>query len=160
MVCKVNCAAIMGVDVLPVIVETDICNGLPSFDMVGLLSYDIKESRERVRTAIKNSGFLVPPKRITINFSPGNIRKAGTYFDLPVAVSILWCLDIIKCRLDDKMFVGELSLSGRGSSCKWSFTYSFACYGKGNEILFCAGYECWRMPMYKGHKGNWSRRFK
>ena len=48
MVCKVNCAAIMGVDVLPVIVETDICNGLPSFDMVGLLSYDIKESRERV----------------------------------------------------------------------------------------------------------------
>ena len=113
MVCKVNCAAIMGVDVLPVIVETDICNGLPSFDMVGLLSYDIKESRERVRTAIKNSGFLVPPKRITINFSPGNIRKAGTYFDLPVAVSILWCLDIIKCRLDDKMFVGELSLSGR-----------------------------------------------
>lgn len=69
MVCKVNCAAIMGVDVLPVIVETDMCNGLPSFDMVGLLSYDIKESRERVRTAIKNSGFLVPPKRITINFS-------------------------------------------------------------------------------------------
>lgn len=63
MVCKVNCAAIMGVDVLPVIVETDICNGLPSFDMVGLLSYDIKESRERVRTAIKNSGFLVPPKQ-------------------------------------------------------------------------------------------------
>lgn len=68
MVCKVNCAAIMGVDVLPVIVETDICNGLPSFDMVGLLSYDIKESRERVRTAIKNSGFLVPPKRITTIF--------------------------------------------------------------------------------------------
>ena len=113
MVCKINCAAITGVDVVPVIVETDICNGLPSFDMVGLLSYDIKESRERVRTAIKNSGFSVPPKRITINFSPGNIRKTGTYFDLPVAVSILWCLSLIKCDLTDKMFVGELSLSGR-----------------------------------------------
>lgn len=113
MVCKINCAAITGVDIVSVVVETDICNGLPSFDMVGLLSYDIKESRERVRTAIKNSGFSVPPKRITINFSPGNIRKAGTYFDLPVAVSILWCLNLIKCDLTDKMFVGELSLSGR-----------------------------------------------
>ena len=83
MVCRINCATITGVDVLPVIVETDICNGLPSFDMVGLLSSDIKESRERVRTAIKNSGFMILPKRITINFSPGNIRKTGTYFVLP-----------------------------------------------------------------------------
>lgn len=113
MVCRINCATITGVDVLPVVVETDICNGLPSFDMVGLLSSDIKESRERVRTAIKNSGFLLPPKRITINFSPGNIRKTGTYFDLPVAVSILCSLEILQCCLDDKMFVGELSLDGR-----------------------------------------------
>ena len=58
MVCRIHCAAITGIDVLPVCVETDISNGLPSFDMVGLLSSDIKESRERVRTAIKNSGFL------------------------------------------------------------------------------------------------------
>lgn len=113
MVCRIKCAAITGVDVLPVIVETDICNGLPSFDMVGLLSSDIKEARERVRTAIKNSGFMLPPKRITINFSPGNIRKTGTYFDLPVAVSILRSLEILQCCLDDKMFVGELSLDGR-----------------------------------------------
>lgn len=112
MVCRINCAAITGVDVVPVIVETDICNGLPSFDMVGLLSSDIKESRERVRTAIKNSGFLLPPKRITINFSPGNIRKTGTYFDLPVAVSILCSLEILQCSLVEKMFVGELSLDG------------------------------------------------
>ena len=113
MVCRINCAAITGVNVLPVIVETDICNGLPSFDMVGLLSSDIKESRERVRTAIKNSGFMLPPKRITINFSPGNIRKTGTYFDLPVAVSILCSLEIVQCTLENKMFVGELSLDGR-----------------------------------------------
>ena len=113
MVCRINCATITGVDVLPVVVETDICNGLPSFDMVGLLSSDIKESRERVRTAIKNSGFMLPPKRITINFSPGNIRKTGTYFDLPVAVSILCSLEILQCPLEDIMFVGELSLDGR-----------------------------------------------
>ena len=66
MVCKIKCAAITGIDTQPVIVETDICNGLPSFDMVGLLASNIKESRERVRTAIKNSGFMIPPKRITI----------------------------------------------------------------------------------------------
>lgn len=113
MVCRIKCAAITGVEVLPVVVETDICNGLPSFDMVGLLSSDIKESRERVRTAVKNSGFMLPPKRITINFSPGNIRKTGTYFDLPVAVSILCSLEILQCYLDDKIFVGELSLDGR-----------------------------------------------
>ena len=89
MVCKIKCAVITGIDTQPVIVETDICNGLPSFDMVGLLASNIKESRERVRTAIKNSGFMIPPKRITINFSPANIRKTGTYFDQPVAVSIL-----------------------------------------------------------------------
>ena len=89
MVCKIKCAAITGIDTQPVIVETDVCNGLPSFDMVGLLASNIKESRERVRTAIKNSGFMIPPKRITINFSPANIRKTGTYFDQPVAVSML-----------------------------------------------------------------------
>ena len=72
MVCKVNCAVITGIEVYPVMIETDVSNGLPSFDMVGLLASDIKESRERVRTAIKNSGFMLPPKRITINFSPAN----------------------------------------------------------------------------------------
>ena len=113
MVCRINCAAITGVEVLPVVVETDICNGLPSFDMVGLLSSDIKESRERVRTAIRNSGFILPPKKITISFSPGNIRKEGTHFDLSVAVSILDSLEIVQCDLGDKMFIGELGLDGK-----------------------------------------------
>ena len=113
MVCRINCAAITGVEVLPVVVETDICNGLPSFDMVGLLSSDIKESRERVRTAIRNSGFVLPPKKITISFSPGNIRKEGTHFDLSVAVSILNSLEIVQCDFGDKMFIGELGLDGK-----------------------------------------------
>ncbi len=112
MVCKINCVAITGIDARPVMVETDVCNGLPSFDMVGLLASDIKESRERVRTAIKNSGFMLPPKRITINFSPGDIRKTGTYFDLPIAISILTALGVVSCKMSDKLFVGELSLDG------------------------------------------------
>lgn len=113
MVCKVNCVVIIGIEVQPVIIETDVSNGLPSFDMVGLLASDIKESRERVRTAIKNSGFNVPPKRITINFSPANMRKTGTYFDLPIAVSILQALGLVQCDVKDKLFVGELSLDGK-----------------------------------------------
>ncbi len=112
MVSKVNCVAIIGVDTLPITVETDVSNGLPTFDMVGLLSSDIKESRERVRTAIKNSGFQVPPKRITINLSPADIRKSGTYFDLSICVSILQALGTVTEDLDKMLFVGELSLTG------------------------------------------------
>lgn len=112
MVCKVNCATINGIKVMPVVVETDVCNGLPAFDMVGLLTSAVKESRERVRTALKNSGFVIPPKRIMINLSPGDTRKNGTHFDLAIAVSILQSLGHLNCNLKDKLFVGELSLDG------------------------------------------------
>lgn len=113
MVCKCNCATIVGVDIVPVVVETDISSGLPSFDMVGLLSSDIKESRERVRTALKNSGFIVPPARITINFAPGDLRKSGTNFDIAVAISILQAMGVINEDLSKMVFIGELSLDGR-----------------------------------------------
>lgn len=113
MVCKVNCAAISGVNIMPVVVETDVSNGLPSFEMVGLLMSAVKESRERVKTALKNSGFLIPPKRIIINLSPGDTRKNGTHFDLAIAVSIMQSLAYLDCDLEDKLFVGELSLDGR-----------------------------------------------
>ena len=113
MVCKCNCATIVGVDIVPVVVETDISSGLPSFDMVGLLSSDIKEARERVRTALKNSGFLVPPARITINFAPGDLRKSGTNFDIAVAVSILHAMGVVNADVSSIVFVGELSLDGR-----------------------------------------------
>ncbi len=112
MVYKMRSVSIAGVDVQPVIIETDVSNGLPGFDMVGLLSSDIKEARERVRTAIKNSGFMLPPKRITINFSPGNIHKSGTYFDLSIAVSILQAMGIVMCDTSECMLIGELGLNG------------------------------------------------
>ena len=112
MVCKINCAVITGIETKPVVVETDVCGGLPAFDMVGLLASDVRESRERVRTALKNSGFALPPRRITINLSPADIRKTGTYFDLPIAVSILSALGMLECSLEKKVFVGELSLNG------------------------------------------------
>ena len=113
MFCKVNSASIHGVEVIPVNVEVDISDGLPSFDMVGLLSSEVKESRERVRTAVKNQGISLPPKRVTVNLSPANIRKTGNYFDLPIAIGILKALGIIYIEdISDTLIVGELSLNG------------------------------------------------
>lgn len=113
MFCKINSASFLGVEMLKINVEVDISDGLPNFDMVGLLNSEVKESRERVRTAIKNQSIILPPKRITINLSPVNVRKTGNYFDLAIAVGILKCLGIVlSTNLEDTLIVGELSLNG------------------------------------------------
>lgn len=114
MVCRINSATIHGIEACVVAVETDISDGLPGFDMVGLLSSEVREARERVRTALKNSGFLVPPKRITINLAPADLRKSGTYFDIPIAISILISMGIVQEeKTRDCLFAGELSLDGQ-----------------------------------------------
>ena len=82
---KVYSAAIRGVSMEIVSVETDVSDGLPCFDMVGLLNSEVREAKERVRSAIKNTGYLLPPKRITVNLSPADIRKEGSSFDLPIS---------------------------------------------------------------------------
>lgn len=113
MLAKVISGALMGINGYRVDVETDIGNGLPAFDIVGLPDNAVKESRNRVRTAIKNSGYDFPVKRITINLAPANTRKEGAYFDLPIAVGILVCMGIVKAEsVADTMVIGELSLDG------------------------------------------------
>ncbi len=115
MFCKVYSGAIKGVEIEPVSVETDVSDGLPVFDMVGLLGNEVREAKERVRTAIKNSGFSLMPKRITVNLSPADVRKEGTGFDLPIAVGILLAMNFGTAVLDMEktMFAGELSLDGK-----------------------------------------------
>lgn len=112
---KVYSTAIRGVSMEIVSVETDVSDGLPSFEMVGLLNSEVREARERVRSAIKNTGYLLPPKRITVSLSPANIRKEGSCFDLPIAIGILASLGLVNVsNLDDGMLIaGELSLSGK-----------------------------------------------
>lgn len=113
MFCKINSASFLGVEMLKINVEVDISDGLPSFDMVGLLNSEVRESRERVRTAIKNQNIILPPKRITINLTPIDVRKTGNYFDLAIAIGILRCLKVVNTRtLEDTLIVGELSLNG------------------------------------------------
>ena len=110
----VSTAIVHGIESIPITVEADISEGLPVFEMVGFLSAEVKEAKERVRTALKNSGFILPAKRITVNFSPANIRKTGSGFDLPVALAILCALGMIpEDSLKDSIVIGELGLNGK-----------------------------------------------
>ena len=113
MLAKVRSSALLGISGYEVQVEVDISQGLPAFEIVGLPDSAVRESKERVRAAIKNSGFEFPVKRITVNLAPANTRKEGPAFDLPVAVGILMCTGVIKKdALEDTMLLGELSLDG------------------------------------------------
>ena len=107
-------AAIEGLTAEVVRVEADVSNGLPVFHMVGYLSSEVKEAGERVRTAIRNSGYDYPAKRTVINLSPATLRKRGASFDLPIAVAILASLgQIPSVRAEKCLIIGELSLDGR-----------------------------------------------
>lgn len=113
MLAKINTCALLGIDGYEVNVEIDISNGLPAFDIVGLPDSAVKESKERVRTAIKNSGFSFPVQRITVNLAPADIRKEGPAFDLPIAAGILCCIGSVpSATITDYMITGELSLDG------------------------------------------------
>ena len=95
-------------------VEVDCARGLPGFEMVGLLGSEVKEARERIRVALKNAGIALPPLRITVNISPASLHKAGTFYDLPVAVGILVSQGLILQKdVEDILIVGELGLNGQ-----------------------------------------------
>ena len=98
MLAKVLSSAVLGIDACPVEVEVDISRGLPLFSTVGLPDNAVKESKDRVKSAIKNSGYEFPSKKITVNLAPADIKKEGTTFDLPVAVGILRAEGIIEKR--------------------------------------------------------------
>ena len=114
-------AAVFGVDACPVRVEVDVSFGFPTFTMVGLPDASVRESRDRVRSAIRNSGFEFPAHRITVNLAPADVRKAGASFDLPIALGILAAQGVVERRhISDLVLLGELSLDG-------SFTPHAAC---------------------------------
>ena len=119
MFCKCFSAFVDGITSVSVTVEADIGNGMPGFEMVGLLSCEVKEAEERVRIALKNSGIKFPPKHITINISPASIRKVGTAFDLPIAAVLLGAFNLISIEnLENTLIVGELSLDGTVKAVK------------------------------------------
>lgn len=121
MLAKVLSSAVSGIDAYVVEVEVDISQGLPTFTTVGLPEAAVKESKERVKSAIKNSGYSFPDDRITVNLAPADIKKEGTGFDLPIAVGILAATRILPQQAVSRfLFLGELSLDGRVKPVKGS----------------------------------------
>lgn len=113
MISKLNSMSLLGIDGYIVNVETDISGGLPGFDMVGLPDTAVKESKERIRSAIKNTGVAMPSKKITVNLAPADIKKEGAHFDLPIALGILCSSGQLSIKNEaEYAFLGELSLDG------------------------------------------------
>ena len=113
MLAKIKSFALYGLDGFPVDVEADVTNGMPSFDIVGLADTAVKESKERVRSAIRNSGKKFPTSKITVNLAPADVKKGGAYFDLALSIGILKAFtgEIVK-DISDYILLGELSLDG------------------------------------------------
>lgn len=130
------CAAVRGIDGCLVQVEADVSNGLPGFSLVGFLSSEVKEARERVQIGLKNAGFHFPPKRITINLSPADIRKGGTGYDLAIAVSVLCAFGYFSNDyIQDIMFIGELGLEGKLKEVHGILPRVYTAYE--NHLKFC-----------------------
>ena len=110
---KVYSYGLKGIEGFPIEVETDVSNGLPHFEIVGLADTAIKEAKERVRNAIRNSALEYPIKKITINLAPADVKKEGALFDLAIAIAILSCNEELKIKHEkDYVYIGELSFDG------------------------------------------------
>ena len=112
MISKIFSAAVIGLDAELIEVEADVANGLPATVVVGLPDTAVQESRERVKTAIRNSGCSYPQTRVSVNLAPADVPKLGTHFDLPIALAILMASEQIFADFKNKLFLGELSLDG------------------------------------------------
>ncbi len=112
MIARVQSYALSGLDGVAVTVEADVSKGLPSYEMVGLPDAAVKESKERVKSAVKNSALDFPAHRVTINLAPAYVKKEGSAFDLPVAISLLIAYGELEANVDGVIFLGELALNG------------------------------------------------
>ena len=114
MLSKIKSMSLMGVNGYLVDVQVDVANGMPSWDVVGLPDTSVRESKERVRAALRNVGVDFPSRKVVINLAPADTKKEGAYFDLPIAIGILIDLEYIRCaEIDEYVFIGELSLDGK-----------------------------------------------
>lgn len=136
MVAKTYSMGIFGMEAFTVEVETDISNGLPAFELVGLPDAAVKESKDRVRAAVRNCGYQFPVGRITMNLAPADRKKAGPMYDLPLLVSLLTASRQLSCRTDDAVFLGELSLSGEVRPIRGVLVMACAAREAGFKRLF------------------------
>lgn len=134
---KIFSCGVRGVEGYLVSVEADVSYGLPGFTMVGYLSEEVREAQERVRTALRNTEFPLPPRRVTVNLSPAGIRKEGTAFDLAIAVAVLCCLEWIEASgIKNSAFLGELGLDGEVKPVKGVLSRVYAAMDSGIRRCF------------------------
>lgn len=127
MIAKILSSAVLGLDAYLVDVEVDMAMGLPMFTIVGLPDAAVKESKDRVRAALKNTGFNFPVKKVTVNLAPADIKKEGSGFDLPMALGILVAEGVLEeDQVKDYLFVGELSLDGRIKAIRGALSIAVA----------------------------------
>ena len=119
MVESIHGMGLMGIEAYKVDVEAAISQGIPAFDVVGLPDAAVKESRERVKSAMRNCGFEFPLGHITVNLAPADIKKVGPLYDLPILIALLKMSGQLSVQTDDSVFIGELSLAVTRSST-WS----------------------------------------
>ncbi len=136
MYAKVNSMGMQGLDALPVVVEADLSSGLPRFDLVGLPGSSVSESRERVRSALKNSGLSFPVSRITVNLAPADFRKEGPIYDLPILLAILLASGQLSADLSKAVLLGELSLDGKTRRINGALPMLIAAMEKGLQTAY------------------------
>lgn len=150
---KVNGMSVIGMDSYPVSVEVDTSPGLPQFATVGLPDASVKESRDRIKAAIKNSGYRFPRSHVTINLAPADIKKEGTGFDLPIAVGILAAEELIKEEnLCECLFIGELSLDGSIKGVNGVLPAAFKARETGIKSIFVPEENAAEAAMVEGIK--------
>lgn len=136
MLARILSSAVMGIDAVIVEVEVDIASGLPAFSTVGLPEAAVRESKDRVKAAISNSGYEFPDDRITVNLAPADIKKEGTGFDLPIALGILTATGVVKQNsLGKTLILGELALDGRVKPVKGSLPMAMAARGALDSVI-------------------------
>ena len=113
MVANIHSCGIVGIQGQPVLCQCDLSGGLPRFDIVGLPDSSVKESRDRVRAAVKNCGFEFPQRRITVNLAPGELKKEGPVYDLPILIGVICASRQLPQPPADACFIGELTLEGK-----------------------------------------------
>lgn len=136
MICSVHTVGISGIRGSGVVAEVYISNGLPGFDIVGLPDAAVKEARERVRAAAKNSGFSFPVSRITVNLAPANTKKAGSHYDLPILIGILAASGSVRRPKSTSAFIGEVSLDGQLRPVSGVLPMALAAKREGIQALF------------------------
>ena len=136
MICSVKTLGITGIRGSTVVAECYISNGLPGFDIVGLPDAAVKEARERVRAAAKNSGLTFPTSRITVNLAPANLKKAGTHYDLPILLSIMAAAGSVRRPRSSSAFLGEVSLDGQLRPVSGVLPMALAAKKEGIQALF------------------------